>query len=92
MNITLSLLKRQGLTQLEVEEITKELRDDIQKMSQESERIKSDLGFIRAESLKLQPKKKCTKCRGTIEVGTLGEGGFYIKGNRVTHIECEGIK
>ena len=59
--------------------------DDLQK---KFNKLESDLKYWRNEFKSRQPQKKCTKCKELISLWPFEDSGYYIKGNRVTHIAC----
>lgn len=64
------------------------------KLSKEVATLNRDLTFWRSEFKKRQPKKKCTKCGQPINLWPFEDDGYYLKGSRVTHLDCgkEGYK
>lgn len=89
ISISISLFKRTGLSEPEVDLMKNGLEDRIKALSQTVAKTQRDIDFWKAELKKQTPTKKCTKCRGAIDVWPFNNSvGYYIKGYRVRHVEC----
>lgn len=88
MNIQISLLKRTGLSGLSKSDIS-DLKEEIKKLEAEVEKTNSKIEFWKREFKKRQPTKQCTKCGKPINLWPFEDDGYYIKGDTVTHIDCD---
>ena len=88
MNLSISLLRRTGLTHEQVAEITRDLDKSVGLLTKDVEKVHTDLNFWKQQLRKQTPTKKCTKCKGEIEVWPFNNVAYYIKGSRVTHQTC----
>jgi len=63
-------------------------KPDIKQYEKDFAKLKSDLEFWKQQFKKQAPTKKCTKCKGEIDVWPFNTEAYYIKGARVTHQNC----
>lgn len=64
----------------------KELQADFDK-------LKGDLNFWLQQMKKRSPTKKCTECKGEIDLWPFNTSvAYYIKGDKVKHVNCPTAK
>ena len=92
MNLSITLFRRTGLTKSDIENIVKGLHNEVDTLNKEVDKTRRNMDFWKREMKQRQPKKKCTKCKNLISLWPFEEAGYYIKGNRVTHISCPEVE
>jgi len=96
MNITISLFRRTGLSKEEVANAKKSLmetveilKEEVKKTRKELSGVQRDVQFWKAELKKRTTMKKCTKCKGSIDIWPFNDTiPYYIKGDKVSHVVC----
>jgi len=89
MNITLTLFKRGGLTKEQVNDLTGKLRDDIENLGKELRKTEGNVAFWKSQMKKRAAPKKCTKCKGLINLWPFEDYGYELKkGGKVKHLVC----
>lgn len=89
MNISISLFKRTGLTEKQVEDIVGNAESRADKLSKELEQIKGNIDFWKRQLKKQSPTKKCTVCKEQIDLWPLNDTeAYYVDKNKITHQKC----